>query len=100
MLRCSSLARHRILYGPTLPCAPYRNRPLFGILSQLGQDLQLETHGSLASVLAKVPPERLDIRAKLNALEKFRTEELVAKCPENLRENYAYAKDGMLHMNQ
>ena len=41
-------------------------------------------------------PERLDIRAKLNALEKFRTEELIAKCPEDLRENYPYAKDGML----
>ena len=28
MLRCSSLARHRILYVPALPCARYRNRPL------------------------------------------------------------------------
>ena len=28
MLRCSSLARHRILYGRTLPCAPYRTMPL------------------------------------------------------------------------
>ena len=28
MLRCSSLARHRILYGRTLPCAPYRTTPL------------------------------------------------------------------------
>ena len=28
MLRCSSLARHRILYGRTLPCAPNRTMPL------------------------------------------------------------------------
>ena len=29
MLRCSSLARHRILYVPALPCARYQIGPLF-----------------------------------------------------------------------